>query len=83
MQGDASIRPDGILAQLRAGAARTIQNDEHLAALGRDLDAEPGSAASQYTVSDCGIGNASITLFVNFARGMERKLLAARYLSLT
>ena len=42
MQGDASIWPDGILAQLRTGTARAIQNDEHLATVRRDLDAEAG-----------------------------------------
>jgi hypothetical protein len=33
---------DGIFTQLRAGTAGAVQDDEHLAALRRDLDADSG-----------------------------------------
>src|SRR5262245_50364529 len=44
MKGYAPVRPDGILAQLRAGTASAVQDDEHLPALRRDLDAESGNS---------------------------------------
>jgi hypothetical protein len=37
-----AVWPDGVFAQIRPGTARAVQNDEHLAALGRDLHAETG-----------------------------------------
>jgi hypothetical protein len=36
----AAIRADGVLAQGRAGASRSVEDDEDLLALGRDLEAE-------------------------------------------
>src|SRR5262249_13121051 len=44
VEGHAPVWPDGVFAQLRAGAADTVQNDEHLAALRRDLHAEARTA---------------------------------------
>jgi hypothetical protein len=43
MKGHASVGPDGVFAQLRAGTAGAVENDEHLAAFGRDLDAKAGA----------------------------------------
>src|SRR3954447_15376367 len=43
MQGDTPIGTDGILAQLRAGAAGAVENNEHLAAVRRDLHPEAGT----------------------------------------
>src|SRR5262245_27275606 len=45
MKGQAPIRPDGVLAQLRAGTACSVKNDEHLAAIWRHLDAEARTPA--------------------------------------
>src|SRR5262249_40064145 len=44
MKGHAPVGPDGVFAQLRAGAGGPIQDDEHLAALRCYLDAEAGAA---------------------------------------
>src|SRR5262249_27468135 len=43
MKGRAPIRPDRVLAQLRAGTACSVKNDEHLAAIRRHLNAEAGT----------------------------------------
>jgi hypothetical protein len=42
MKGHAPVWPDGVLAQPRAGTAGAVEDDEHLAAFRRDLDAEAG-----------------------------------------
>src|SRR5262249_59061222 len=42
VKGHSPIRSDRVLAQLGASTAGAVQNDEHLAALRRDLDAEAG-----------------------------------------
>src|SRR5713101_4994994 len=42
MKRYAAVWPDGVFAQLRAGPAGAVENEEHLAALGRDLHAEAG-----------------------------------------
>src|SRR5262249_42441139 len=41
MEGDSSVWTDGVFSQLRAGTAGAVENDEHFATFGRDLDAEP------------------------------------------
>jgi hypothetical protein len=38
---------------------------------GVTLIPKPGSAASQYTVSEGGVGSVSMALFVNLVRGMD------------
>src|SRR5688572_2760444 len=40
MKRYASVGPDGVFAQLRPGAAGPVENEEHLAASGRDLHAK-------------------------------------------
>jgi hypothetical protein len=42
MKRYAAVWPNGILAQLRAGTAGAVEDDENLAGPGRDLHAEPG-----------------------------------------
>src|SRR4051794_26805553 len=44
MKRYAAVWPDGVFAQVRPGTAGAVQNDEHLAALGRDLHAEAGGS---------------------------------------
>ncbi len=45
MKGYASVRTDGVFAELRSGTAGAVQHDEDLATLGRDLNAETGQAS--------------------------------------
>src|SRR5215831_13860138 len=42
VKGYSPVPPDRVLAQLGAGTAGAVENDEHLAARRRDLDAEAG-----------------------------------------
>src|SRR6266545_6183161 len=44
-----------------------------LRALGVTFTPKPGQLLSQYTISDAGVGSASIALLVNLMRGMERR----------
>ena len=43
MKGHAPIRPNGVLAQLRARTAGAVENDEYLTAFRRNLDPEAGT----------------------------------------
>jgi hypothetical protein len=69
MKSHAPVWPDGVFPQLRSGTTRAVENDEDLAALRRDLDAEAGIA--RVTTSELKVGSASIALLVNLIRGME------------
>jgi hypothetical protein len=67
---DAAVWPNGKFAQLRPRAARTVQNDEHLAALGCDLHPKTGINGVPVDDIDEGVGSVSMTLLLNLIRGM-------------
>jgi len=65
------------MRQPRAGTAGPVQDDKHLAALRRDLDAEAGKSGIPVNNISLGVGSASMAFFVSLMRGMKQHLEGA------